>query len=546
MDALQTVAKRNVLLIVLPYTVESKDAKNSKIRSFRAFPYGLLSVATYLKNHAEEKINIKITDCNVDQDGDFLDLIKGDLLVFKPDVVGIAMMFDTSYRYLKQLSELIKENNRDTVVTLGGSAATASYEEIIIEQPEIDGICYSEGEIPFTNLVNSEDMLKFLDDDDAWISQKSLQLGQKPQLAFINDLDQVIHIDYSFVALEKYNMKQAFSPFISHQENKKQFFLVTSRGCPFKCVFCSSASRYGSSMRYATVDAVIAHVAHLVASYGLEVLTIYDDQLLSNRKRAKEIFRRLAPFNIRVECPNGLSVAYIDDEMAMLMKNAGMDTIALAIESGSDYMLRHVVFKPLKLSMVKPVVESLRKNGLFVEGFFVSGIPGETEVHRDETVDFIKSVGLDWSGFSLAAPLRGSPLYDICIKNGYIKKGLKIGEFDHSQYIIQTPDLDPVQITHKTYLMNLDVNFVNNHRMKMGDYQVAANCFRDVSERYLNHAFAYYYLAEALEGMNANPELIKINRDKFYEILESDDVWREYAEYFSLNIYENVPVLHCK
>jgi radical SAM superfamily enzyme YgiQ (UPF0313 family) len=268
----------------------------------------------------------------------------------------------------------------------------------------------------------------------------------------------------------------------------------------------------------------------------MNVLTIYDEQLLFNKTRAKELFRQLAQFKVRIECPNGLSVAFIDKEMAELMRSAGMDTVALAIESGSDYMLKEVIRKPLRLKMVKPVVQTLRKLGFFIQGFFVIGLPGEKDEHREETLRFIKEVQLDWSGFSPATPLRGSELYDICVKNGYIKKDLKIHEIEDKKYIIRAPGLDPAHITESIYLMNLDVNFVNNYRVKAGDYQVAASCFQDVADRYANHAFAYYYLAKAQEAMNADPALVRLNRKKFCAIIAADPEWKRYADYFKLTL----------
>ncbi len=231
---------------------------------------------------------------------------------------------------------------------------------------------------------------------------------------------------------------------------------------------------------------------------------------------------------------NGLSVAFIDEEMAELMKNAGMHTVCLAIESGSPHVLYNIIKKPLRLHMVRPVVQSLRKFGFWIEGYFVSGMPGEKDEHREETVKFIKDVELDWAGFSLATPSRGSELYRICIEKGYIKN-MGIGELDTSKYILNTPEYTAEYVTRKTYLMNLDVNFVNNYRMKIGDYLVAAKSFRDVIKRYKNHAFAYYYLARAQEAMNEDPELIKFNKNKFNEIINGDNVWKEYAEYFNLN-----------
>lgn len=528
--------KRNVLFIILPHIIRKTDAKNPKTRSYKAFPYGVLSMASYLNKHVDEKVNIKIIDCNVYDYNDSIKIIKRNLSEFKPYIVGLSMVYDNSYHHLNDISKIIKNTDTNIVTVLGGSSASFSYKEILDEQKYIDAICYVEGEIPFTKLVDSENMIEFLENDKTWITKKSLDNGIIPERSFVENLDDVINIDYDLIDIENYKMMQAFSPFIKDDEkNIRQFFLITSRGCPYKCVFCSTCSGlYNNKIRYASVDVIIKHVEHLILKYGMNVLTIYDDQLLMNKKRAKELFRRLAKFNLRIECPNGLSVAFIDDEMAYLMKNAGMDTVILAIESGSEYMLKEIIHKPLKLKMVKPVVQILRKYNFFIEAFFVIGIPGEKEEDRIKTMKFIKDIEFDWNGFNLATPLRGSELYDICTKNGYIDKNLKINEIEDKKYIIKTPDLEPEYITKITYLMNLESNFVNNYRMKSGDYSIAAKCFQDVINRTTNHAFAYYYLSKAQEAMKEKPEIINFNKNKFYELIKEDDVWKEYAEYFNL------------
>jgi radical SAM superfamily enzyme YgiQ (UPF0313 family) len=352
----------------------------------------------------------------------------------------------------------------------------------------------------------------------------------------MENLNDVIAIDYSLIDTGEYGMIEAFSPFRKAKEQEvKQFFIVTSRGCPFKCVFCAEPTLHGGSMRYASLEVIEEHVKYLVDSYGMNVLTIYDDQLLLNHKRAKEFFRILAKYNLRVETPNGLTAAYIDDEMAALMKAAGMDTVQLAIESGTEHMLRNVIKKPLRLSKVAPVIESLHKNGLFVQGFFVMGIPGEREQDRIETAQFIKDVGLDWGSFSLASPIRGSELYDICVKNKYIPDHMKIGEYEIGTYIIRAPGLDPESLPQISYRMNLDVNFVNNRRMRIGDYQVAARCFEDVIERYREHAFAHYYLAKAYEKIGGNDEKVKENLRLYNAIIAKNDTWKSHADHFGLS-----------
>src|SRR6185312_15808022 len=137
-------------------------------------------------------------------------------------------------------------------------------------------------------------------------------------------------------------------------------------------------SFHGANMRYVTVDVAVDHLKRLQERYGMNVLTIYDDQILMNKPRAKEFFAKLAPMKIRVEMPNGVTLSYIDEEMAHLMKNAGVDTIFLAIEHGSKRVLKEIIRKPISFSRIKPVIQTLQAEGIYCQGFFVIGLPGET------------------------------------------------------------------------------------------------------------------------------------------------------------------------
>jgi anaerobic magnesium-protoporphyrin IX monomethyl ester cyclase len=309
----------------------------------------------------------------------------------------------------------------------------------------------------------------------------------------------VIDIDYSFIDPSAYDMKESWSPFI-HDGKKNQFFLLTSRGCPYSCSFCGSNKIHGKRMRYASVDAIMSHVRRLVDEYGMNVLTIYDDQLLIDMPRAKELFRRLAPFKLRIECPNGFSVRFIDKEMAYLMKAAGMETVYLAIESGSQYVLDELIHKPLKLSEVKPVVEWLHEAGLFIFGFFVMGLPGESSEHRKETFEFIRMIDIDWAGLAMAMPLRGSQLYEDCVKNNWIPKK-EIGHAYSKEYVINIPGIDSAKIGEEVYAFNLWYNFHMNRRMRIGDYKTAAGCFTEILERWPDHALARNYLTICQERM---------------------------------------------
>jgi radical SAM superfamily enzyme YgiQ (UPF0313 family) len=524
-----------VLFVIPPYLGDKVDAiRPTKLRSFVAFPYGVLCLASYINRATSGAHAIRIIDLNHYRGDQTVARLTEVLNEFEPNFVGISIMFDVSYKYVGGLAAIVKGINPDATIVLGGAAVTTAWDIILDDQPLVDALCYSEGEVALAKLLDSEDPQTELL-ADPWVTRRSIAEGRKPKTKPIDKLNEVIPIDYSFINAGDYGMLEAFSPFRkARDEDVKQFFIVTSRGCPFKCVFCAEPTLHGGSMRYADLDVIEEHVKYLVDDYGMNVLTIYDDQLLLNSKRAKAFFKILAKYDLRVETPNGLTVAYIDEEMAALMKAAGMDTVQLAIESGTEYMLRNVIKKPLRLNKVAPVIESLHRNGLFVQGFFVIGIPGEREQDRIETAQFIKDVGLDWASFSLASAIRGTELYDICVKNKYIPENMKIGEYEVGTYIIRAPGLDPEHITEFAYRVNLDVNFVNNRRMRVGEYQVAARCFEDVIERYRDHAFAHYFLAKAYEKIGNREKEVKENLARFDVIVSKNDTWRGHAEHFGL------------
>lgn len=525
---------RRVLLIVLPYLVRNQEAKKGKnTRSVLAFPYGVLSMATYLKKKSSN-INVRVLDCNIFDISVLADNIKNNLEEFKPDIVGLSMMFDSSYPHVPAVCAAIKEYQKDMLIVLGGAAPTSYYAELLNEQKDIFAICYYEGELPMLQLLSAPDMQEFLEKCPAWITRSSLKKGMHPEKLSVVILDEVIAIDYGFVKPENYSMLEAFSPYASKGENRNsQFFMVTSRGCPYVCSFCHRSAEDDKSMRYAGVPSIVEHLKFLVKEYGMNTLTIYDDQILMARNRAKDFFRAMAQFNFRIEMPNGISPAFMDEEVIMLMRKAGVDHVCLAIESGSPRVLNKIIHKPLNLKQLPPVIENCHKYGIFAEGYFVVGMPGETDEDRQMTVDLVKNLGIDWGNFNLAAPLKGTVLYKECIAKGYIDRDFKIGESMNDDYVIKVPGVDPEHIKRTRYLMNLDCNFVNNHRMKVGDFKIAALCFEDVIIRYPDHAFAHYFFAKAMESMGEKAKAREFMKE-YKKIIVTDPKWKEYAEYFKL------------
>jgi anaerobic magnesium-protoporphyrin IX monomethyl ester cyclase len=526
-----TSEKKTLLLFVLPYFVGKTNAFDAKTRSYLAFPYGAISIATYVKHNSTSSSEVIVVDLNKPTIKDVMKEFTSIIKKKKCDVIGFNFMFDTSFKWLHDLSKITKQIQPDIPIIAGGASATLSYDELTNEIPYIDAICYSEGEIAVCELLDSNSINDSFTNDPWYTKEKT----KKPKVLAVDHLDEVINLDYETVDVASYSMKESFSPYCSYRDEKdvKQFFLVTSRGCPFKCTFCSEPALHGANMRYSSVDEIEKHVAMLVDKYGANVITFYDDQLIMNVPRAKELFRRLIKYNLRLEAPNGVTAVFIDDEMAELMEEAGFDSISLAIESGSDYVLRNIINKPLRLPKLRKVIRSLRKTKIFIQGFFVIGMPGEKDEHRKESYDLVKELDLDWASFSIASPVRGSQLYIQAKNNGWLTNDFGVGKLMHNSYQMNIPGIDPQHIVDSAYNMNLSLNFVNNRALRNKDYETARRIFLEVTERTNEHAFGYWFLSVANKELGFSKEAVNA-KNKAFSIIDNSEKWSHYAKHYNL------------
>ena len=537
---------RKLLLVVLPYIVDNSKNTNKKakaVRSFLAFPYGVLTIASHIRKASDGLHDAEILDLNIASPVSEMDRLRQALASGEVDVLGFSMSYDISFGWLKTLSAMARSEFPGIIQVAGGPAVTTGYKDMIEEGVALDAMCFSEGEAGLLKLLDTPDMASVFD-GDPWIRNSNESLAKARPHAVTEDLDKVIDVDYELVDVPAYSMREAFSPFVKYASGSKQFFLVTSRGCPFKCNFCAEPSFHGASMRYASVDLIIEHVRKLVDNYGLNVLTIYDDQLLLNRDRAKDLFRQLAQFNIRVEMPNGVTMSYIDEEMAYLMRRAGVDTIFLAIESGSKRVLKEIIFKPIAFSRIKPTVELLQANGIFTCAFFVVGLPGETDAEREETRQFILDTGFDWAFFNYATPLRGSALFEQCKREGWLApEHQRIGSIDMTDYVIKAPGIDKEALKRFMFDLNLEANFVKNRNLREGNFDLAATTFKEVINRHEGQPFAHYFLAEAYTGMGPDHQrLAAAHYRRFREIIDADAEWAGHAERYGLDMSRAMPL----
>jgi len=519
---------KNILFVIPSYAHSAIDKYALRTS---VVPFGVLSLASYIKTYCPN-IECRILDFNT-EDQDIVEqcaALESQMIEFEPDIVALSIMYNACQKYIKPFAEIIKRIQPQSTLIAGGIMATNMPGEVFRESPLVDAICYGEGEIPLMDLLHGNNKNEIFFNHPSWILPGAIENGKRPRHSFVLNLDDIPPINYSLVDIKKYSGR------ISSKDGKDKFTLPihSTRGCPFNCIFCCSAANHGKTVRYMSAKRFLADVERMIRDYGITKLSIDDDQFLFFRDRAKEILIGLAKFNIEVEMANGLTVRFIDDEIAALLKNAGLKIAVLAIESGSPRVLREIIGKPLNLEQVPPAVEALRKQNLAIHTFFIIGFPGETINDRQLTRDHILNIGYDWNGIYIATPYKGSRLFELCLKNGYISEKCS-SQYSIYQCQITAPGIDPQLITREAYLLNLDVNFVNNFNVSKNNTRIAAEYFAGVVRRYPTHAFAHYYLAKAMEKLpESSPNSIKEHYSRFRDILSSDKEWMEYAVRFNL------------
>ena len=534
-----------ILFIIPPYfNIDDYLPGNNRSSVMPPFtiPYGILSLQAYLAAHCARSVEIDVLDLNLPMrqavdNNDTADLLaRFEALVaeraqsFKPTITGISALFNISFRYIGDVARVVREYAPDALIVAGGGLPSAAYQQVLEMCPAVDAICKGEGEIPLRDLIDAEDRAALLEGHASWITRQGVAAGKIPGHTFVQNLDDIPMLEYGALNLDDYNSRSIDKRFIG--QKKREMAIHTSRGCPFKCVFCSNPSLHGHDVRAMSVERVAAEVRRMKEEWGMTVLLIEDDHFFYDKARAKAVLRALIEMKVRIEFPNGVAVYALDEEVAELFSQAGMSTVALAVESGSDYVLNKIIKKPLKTIMVKDKVKMLREHGVQSHVFIVLGLPGELDEHRQQTLDLLLDVGFDWAHIFCAVPIFGSRLHEICVDKGYIEE---TNFLDHvnTKSVIRAPGVDPDEIERTAYQMNLMANFVHNFNLKAGNFETAKRYFENVVNKYPTHAFGHYALAQAYEGLGRANDAVE-SRRKFDEILAADDWWREQSEKYGL------------
>lgn len=216
--------------------------------------------------------------------------------------------------------------------------------------------------------------------------------------------------------------------------------IVSSRGCPYQCIFCLwPRTMYGKMFRARSAQNVVDEIEHVVDKYGVDEIYFDDDCLTLDKRRLTQICEEIRKRDIDVKWMCQSRVDNVDKELLSEMKMAGCHYIKYGVESGSQKML-DLMKKGITLDDARKAFRLTRKMGIKAQAFFLIGLPWETEETFRDTVEFAKELKPDSAQFAVVVPHPGTELYDICIKKGWLKFN-SWEDFDCRKALIETENL---------------------------------------------------------------------------------------------------------
>lgn len=359
------------------------------------------------------------------------DEIGEEILKRNPDVVSISALTPTIGVALDS-ADKIKQVKPDTIVVLGGYHPTFEFKSVLEEQ-SVDVVVRGEGEYTLLELVqtieNGGDLrdvqgLAFHDDSDG-------ALVLTPDRPVIADLDELPFPAFHLFPMEKYRILNITTNVAT---------IITTRGCPMQCSFCSSAALHGHKLRRRSYQNVVDEVEMRLKEQNIDTIAFMDDTFTLNKRFVYDFCAEIKRRGLKFWWGCTSRVDTLDEDLLETMKDAGCITIFIGVESADQQMLEKMN-KNITVSKTESAFRLARKVGIRTIASCVIGMPEDTRESMNKTIAFVKKLNPSYALYSLATPYPGTRFY-----NETFKKNL-INIKDWSKYTLIDPVLETIDCT---------------------------------------------------------------------------------------------------
>jgi len=389
----------NILLLFAPNTdIRSRYSILPNLRG-AVYPLGVGYIARVLELGGH---NVTFIDCQFPYNT--TEVINRTIKDKKIDIVGISSSTPNSYKAY-WLVKNVKKNFPALPIIFGGPHVAAIKSKIYQECPEVDFLVFGEGEETTKELVKTIQNKESLSKVRGIAYKINGKIKVNKQRPLIKDLDTIPYPAYHLSNLQEYKPKIGtfrVLPFAN---------IITSRGCPYKCIFCGRIA-WRHICRTRSVGNILGEIDILVRRYGVKEIAFFDDTFTLNRERIVKLCNGLIRKYPGLIWRCYSRVNHVDLELLKLMKRAGCYSIGYGIESGDDEILR-IMRKGITTDLCRKAVKWAKQAGIEVRTYYMLNNLGDTRETIEKTINFSKELDSELADFGIAHPLPGSELREI-------------------------------------------------------------------------------------------------------------------------------------
>lgn len=418
-----------MILLIYP-NITSKERYNKNIDAIggHQLPLGIYYLAAYLRQNG---FQARVVDAEANHISNYE---VSRLLTADIKMVGISST-TVAFKNARSIAELIKRQFPDIPIVIGGPHMTAM-PEATMKVGCFDYGVIQEGEISLQMLLeylfkgqrNLKDIPNLYYFEDG-------KLKNNPQKVIVENLDSL-----PFPARDLVPDLMIYKPPVGAYRREPVASVITSRGCPYSCIFCDN-NTFGKSIRFFSAEYVAKEIENLVTQYGVKEISFLDDTFVVDKKRLRKIFELLTEKQISLSWSCMTRVNNLDFETLKFMKENGCWQIRVGVESGNQEVLNFIK-KGITLEQVKSAVEMCSRLKIMVTGFFMIGHHIDTAETIEQTIRFALSIPLTDVVVTINTPIPGTESYNIARDYG------TYSEEDWSSLNYWTPVFVPKGVTH--------------------------------------------------------------------------------------------------
>lgn len=328
---------------------------------------------------------------------------------YSPDLVGITSTTPNIFNAFA-VADAVKSFDNEIKVVVGGVHPTVAPEHTL-SNSNVDIVVVGEGDITICELVSALENGENIADVEGIAFKKDEGMVLTPKRKLIPNLDSLPFPVYDLLPIEKYS---------SLQSSKRHFMsMITSRGCPYRCIFCGVQTVFGYTYRANSPERTVNEIEYLIRNFNIEEILFKDSEFTLNTKRVEKICDLMIEKELGISWLCNGRVDHVTKEMLKKMKLAGCRVITYGVESGDQEIL-NTLKKQITLEDARKAFSMTKEVGIETVANFMVGNPGDTKETIEKTLAFAKELDPDYAQFNCITPFPGTELYKLAKKNEWL------------------------------------------------------------------------------------------------------------------------------